>query len=212
MLFGRLWLCSQLGGEGSSSLGRDTGCSRGHRGSHLLPTRSSPGPHREPAMEGTSGLGLSHCPPAVDHTCSLRTAEAKSVAGTWRGRRPALWGSIGLSLAAPPSRSPEGFLGPVWQGPCLWGGISRRSLSPGHPVPAGAASQHTLDKLDTPTLKIPDGSFTGVGGQWQAPQEGVVVPLLVSASERDASGSFAAWHPRPKTACPCRHLLCPPGM
>ena len=80
--------------------------------------------------------------------------------------------------------------------------ISPRSLSRGHPVTAGADSQHTPDKLATPTLKIPDGSYIGGGGKWQAPQAGVVVPLLVSAFERDASGSFAACHPRPRTACP----------
>ena len=106
---------------------------------------------------------------------------------------------------------PGGFPGAHVSGPPPLGGISPRSLSLGHPVPAGADSQHTPDKLDTPTLKIPDGSYTR-GAQWQAPHAGAVVPLLVSASERDASGSFASWHPRPRTACPCCHLLCPPGM
>ena len=106
---------------------------------------------------------------------------------------------------------PRGFPGAHVAGPPPPGGISPRSLSPGHPVPAGADSQHTPDKLDTPTLKIPGGSCAR-GAQWQAPHAGVVVPLLISASERDASGSFAAWHPCPRTARPCRHPLCPPGM
>lgn len=47
--------------------------------------------------------------------------------GTWRGRRPVLWGGI-LSVAEPPARSPEGLLGPMCQDPRLRGWES----SPGH--------------------------------------------------------------------------------
>lgn len=200
MLFGLLWLCSQRGGQGSSSLGKDAGCLRGAPvkpppPDPLLP-RSTPG-----ASDGggTSSLGLGHCPPALDRTRSLPTAEAKSVFAREEAR--ALGWHLERRRASRPL--PGGFPGTHVSGPLPPGvGISPRSLSRGHPVAAGADSQHTPGKLDTPTLKIPDGSCTGSGGKWQAPQAGAVVPLLVSAFERDASGSFAAWHPHPRTACP----------
>ena len=168
-----------------------------HAGSRRWQGRFRPGAQSLPASRGPHAL-------AVDS----RGQECRGDLA-WEEARALGWHQLEPHRASCPL--PGGFPGAHVAGPPPPGGIYPRSLSPGHPVPAGADSQHTPDKLDTPTLKIPDGSCAR-GAQWQAPHAGAVVPLLLSASERDASGSFAAWHPCPRTACPCRHPLCPPGM
>lgn len=121
----------------------------GHRRSHLLPTRSSWSTQGQ--QWGCFRPWARPLPASCGPHVLLWTAEAKSVAGTWGGGRPALPGVwLGLSLAVPPTPLPGGFPGARVAGALPLGGISCRSLSPGYPVPARAASQHTLDKLDRP--------------------------------------------------------------
>lgn len=164
------WLCSQLGGEGSSSSEESIVCQTPRR--HLLPHPALPGPHRELAMGGTLRPWARHCPPAVDHTCSLWTKQSQECRGhSGRGRRPAAWGGIAGAQAVPPSHLRRA-LGARVAGPPL-GGISQQvTVTRVSCLSRGSQPAHP-DKLDTPTsrsLTVPSPA----GGQWQAPQEGAV--------------------------------------